>query len=88
MAHEQSQIVQNFVPLSLAIPSPNIKDPIDKLVSGDTINNFEKPIIKEIPSVTDVVPSNQPCRKSSPIKSIDRAPIGKEFFYGQTDIDL
>jgi hypothetical protein len=46
------------------------------------------PIIKEIPSVTDVVPSNQPCRKSSPIKSIDRAPIGKEFFYGQTDIDL
>jgi hypothetical protein len=46
MAHEQSQIVQNFVPLSLAIPPPNIKDPIDKLISSDVMNNFEKPITK------------------------------------------
>jgi hypothetical protein len=70
----------------LAIPPPNIKDPIDKLISSDVMNNFEKPIIKEVLSVANVVPSNQPCRKFGLRKSINRAPIGKEFFYGQTNI--
>jgi hypothetical protein len=72
----------------LAVPPPNIKDPINKLVSSDATNNFEKLIIKEVASAVNVVPSNQPCKKSSPKKYINRAPIGKEIFYGQTNIDI
>ncbi len=29
MAHEQFLIVQNFVHVSLVVPPPNLKDPID-----------------------------------------------------------
>jgi hypothetical protein len=68
--------------MSLAIPPPNLKDPIDKPISSDAMNNFEEPIIKEVANVVDVVPSNQPCKKSSLEKYIDRVPICKEIFYG------
>jgi hypothetical protein len=52
------------------------------------MNNFEELIINEVTSTANVVPSNQPCKKSSPKKYIDKAPIGKEIFYGQTNIDI
>jgi hypothetical protein len=74
--------------VSLAVPPPNIKDPINKLVLGDAINNFEELIIKEVANVVNVIPSNQPSKKFSPEKHNNKAPIGKEIFYGQTNIDI
>jgi hypothetical protein len=84
MAHEQSLKVQMFVLVSLAVPPPNLKDPIDKPISSDAMNNFKKLIINELVGVVNVIPSNQSCKKSSPRKHINRAAIGKEIFYGQT----
>jgi hypothetical protein len=68
--------------MSLAIPPPNLKDPIDKPISSDAMNNFKKLIINELVGVVNVIPSNQSCKKSSLEKYIDRVPICKEIFYG------